>query len=377
MKSIKSLLLILLISSLPFPSYSIFNNNSPSSSIFKSSVSKSKSLFKVDPSKIITLLCKHGNIVLPSTVQADLQIIAKVCHATSTSLDLIEKELIVEGFTISHPDQQEASLYVEKFILKWDSYRKPCLEITLGDVHLLMEFLNLILTKNNWHELQEMGFPPVLSDDTTTSSTTTDTSFIRIGSFDAVGEVRLKLKSRPLSKELCEDVVLDLDKLSELNRKIVKKSNAANGRVGCTTEELYEILQSYIEDKIKALVKSILRDPQYAVKDVKNLLNKGKNVAKAYMDGVGEKADDTLQKKIEKVTGLKKDDVNFAKDLLNSNSDAILAHIAKIKKKREMKEQDQEFDTGLKAEDVDFQKGMTFAADILNKYREEKANGDY
>lgn len=110
---------------------------------------------------------------------------------------------------------------------------------------------------------------------------------------------------------------------------------------------MYDIIQSYFNDKIKALVKSILKDPQYAVKDVKNLLNKGKNVAKAYMDGVGEKADDTLQKKIEKVTGLKKDDVNFAKDLLNSNSDAILAHIANIQKKREMKEQNQDFDTGL------------------------------
>ena len=259
--------------------------------------------------------------------------------------------MIVEGFTISHPDQEEASLFVEKFILKWDSYRKPCLEITLENVHLLMEFMNLLLTKNNWDELQKLDFPPVLSDDTFSSTTgsAADTSFIRIKSFNATGEVRLKLKSRPLSKELCDDVVLDLDKLSELNRQIIKKANAAKrtGRVGCTTEELYEIIQAYVKDQIKALVKSILKDPQYAVKDVKNLLNKGKNVAKAYMDGVGEKADDTLQKKIEKVTGLKKDDVNFAKDLLNSNSDAILAHIANIKKKREMKEQNQDFDTGL------------------------------
>ena len=340
MKSINSLLLLLFIKAIS--TSAIFNNNSPSSSsIFKPSLQKSKSLFKVDPSKIISLLCKHGNVVLPSTVQTDLQIIAQVCHATSTSLDLIEKELIVEGFTISHPHQEEASLFVEKFLLKWDSYRKPCLEITLENVHLLMEFLNVLLTKNNWDELQELGFPPVfISDDTSSTSTTSsaaDTSFIRIGRLNAGGEVRLKLKSRTLSMELCDDVVLDLDKLSELNRQIINKANAAKrtGRVGCTTEELYDIIQSYVNDKIKALVKSILKDPQYAVKDVKNLLNMGKNVAKAYMDGVGEKADDTLQKKIEKVTGLKKDDVNFAKDLLNSNSDAILAHIANIQKKRE------------------------------------------
>ena len=42
-----------------------------------------------------------------------------------------------------------------------------------------------------------------------------------------------------------------------------------------------------------------------------------------------------------------------------------------------MKEQNQEFDTGLQAEDVDFQKGMTFAADIISKYQEETRNGNY
>ena len=48
-----------------------------------------------------------------------------------------------------------------RLFLRWDSYRRPCIEIVVEDVDVLVDFVNLILSKTNWNELkEEYDFPP-------------------------------------------------------------------------------------------------------------------------------------------------------------------------------------------------------------------------
>lgn len=116
----------------------------------------SKSFLRVDPKKqsLVNLICKHGGIILPKSIERDLKIISEVCHTDEISIDLIGKELWIKNFTVKLPnssDTREVDLRVGQFLLKWNSYLQPVLEIEVEDVDILIEFINLILTRNNWY----------------------------------------------------------------------------------------------------------------------------------------------------------------------------------------------------------------------------------
>jgi hypothetical protein len=114
-----------------------------------------KSFLRVDPKKqsLVNLICKHGGIILPKSIERDLKIISAVCTTDEISIDLIGKELLIKNFTVKLPNSsaaREVDLRVGQFLLKWNSYLQPILEIEVEDVDILIEFVNLILTRNNW-----------------------------------------------------------------------------------------------------------------------------------------------------------------------------------------------------------------------------------
>ena len=129
-----------------------FRDKTPASTMSK------KSLFHVDPQNIIRLICKHGGVVLPESIKKDIDIITSVCECDETSLDLINKELIIKGFRVSLPmkkntrthAREKTALRVGRFSLSWDSFLRPCIDIEVEDVDILIEFINLVLSKNNW-----------------------------------------------------------------------------------------------------------------------------------------------------------------------------------------------------------------------------------
>jgi hypothetical protein len=111
---------------------------------------KWSSMLEVDPSKIISLMMRHGGLLIPKSAEKDLEVFSKVCHADGVKLNVIERKLLVENFTVHLPGKEDA-LKVGRVFLRWDSYRKPCIEIEVDDVAITVEFLNVMLTKNNWY----------------------------------------------------------------------------------------------------------------------------------------------------------------------------------------------------------------------------------
>ena len=113
------------------------------------------SFFKIDPSGLVSTLTKYGNIVLPKSMDHDLKVLERVCLCDLSSVDLINQELDIQNFTISLPghkddDARIPALRVGRLFMKWNSYRRPSLEIELENVDILVEFTNLMLTKTNW-----------------------------------------------------------------------------------------------------------------------------------------------------------------------------------------------------------------------------------
>jgi len=289
-----------------------------------------KSLFHVDPQNIIRLICKHGGVVLPESIKKDIDVISSVCECDETSLDLINKELVVKGFRVSNPHAGEkTALMVGRFSLSWDSYLKPCIDIEVEDVDILIEFINLILSKNNWNELSDIGFPPQLYDE---DDITGGQTFVRVGGIAMKGEIRLKLRSRPLDKDIHEDIVFDFGNLRDLSKQISAVSKVAyekTGRRGCTTEELYDIIQSYFNRQIHQLVKSTALDIALGVlkpenggktaKDAKKILSIGRDVAMRYAKDIEKKADEHVDNNF-KTLGVSRSDFNLmARDILKSS----------------------------------------------------------
>lgn len=222
-------------------------------------------------------MTKRGGLVLPKSVRDDLRIFGKVCKCRSAYLDVLNRELEVRNFTVSLPPSLSEgrggegeggnALSIGRFYVKWDSYVRPCVEVEVGDVGVLVEFLNLILTRNNWNELKDVGFPPALlvtpDDVPPTPSKKSTSTFVRVGSVDLSGHVVLRLHSRPLDQPVVPDLILDLDSLDELNSLIRSESSKkkdAGERRGCTTEDLYNIVQSYFAAKIRSLLSAAAVD---------------------------------------------------------------------------------------------------------------------
>ena len=137
----------------------IFSSGGPSISPDRQQHTKKDYHFRVDPQNIIRLICKHAGMVLPEYITRDLEVVASVCQCDETSLDLINKELKVRNLRVVLPltkkdgrtNHDRTALNVGAIRLTWDSYLHPCIEVEVEDVDVLVEFINLILTKNNWY----------------------------------------------------------------------------------------------------------------------------------------------------------------------------------------------------------------------------------
>lgn len=108
------------------------------------------SMLEVDPSIIISLMVKHGGLLIPESSKKDLDVLAKVCHADSVQLNILQRKLEVNNFIVQLPGEEEVALRIGRMYLTWDSYLKPCIEIEVDNVYILVEFFNLILTQTNW-----------------------------------------------------------------------------------------------------------------------------------------------------------------------------------------------------------------------------------
>lgn len=132
-----------------------FFSGKTNSTTKSSSISSSWST--VDPSKIISLMIKHGGLVIPDYdgIKQDLDVLSKVCHASKVELNVYERKLIVYDFTVDLPEEHHHStpppaIRIKRLYISWDSYLKPCLEIEINDVDIVLEFFNVLLTNHNW-----------------------------------------------------------------------------------------------------------------------------------------------------------------------------------------------------------------------------------
>lgn len=110
---------------------------------------KWSSMLEIDPAKMVSIMMKHGGLLIPKSSKKDLEVFAKVCKADRVRLNVMKRKLEVQNFVVQLPGEEEA-LRIGRVYIQWDSYLKPCIEVAVDDVSMLVEFFNLILTRTNW-----------------------------------------------------------------------------------------------------------------------------------------------------------------------------------------------------------------------------------
>jgi hypothetical protein len=109
------------------------------------------SMLTVDPSNIVSLMIKHGGLLVSKSIDADLKLISKFCHTGECQVNVVEKQLLIRDFSVRLPGSAgHEALRIGRIALRWNSYLKPCVEVEVDDVDVLVEFLNVLLTRNNW-----------------------------------------------------------------------------------------------------------------------------------------------------------------------------------------------------------------------------------
>ena len=58
-------------------------------------------MLSVDPSKILSTLVKRGGLLIPDSVEKEIDALKQVLHVEEAELNLIEKQLILYNFTIA------------------------------------------------------------------------------------------------------------------------------------------------------------------------------------------------------------------------------------------------------------------------------------
>ena len=107
------------------------------------------SYITVDASNILSVLVDKAGFFL----DPQLRNLRQFVHCDEAKLNVARKELIISNFTVSLPSSSTSSqdsLKIGRIHVTWDSYSRPCLDIEVENVDILVEFVNLLFSRNNW-----------------------------------------------------------------------------------------------------------------------------------------------------------------------------------------------------------------------------------
>ncbi|KAG7339125.1 hypothetical protein IV203_017702 [Nitzschia inconspicua] len=251
---------------------------------------KWSSYVTVDATKLVSYLVNHGGLVLPKSTKEEIKVFGRVCHVDEILLNVMQRRLQVRNFTIhTEGDHEDVALRIGRLYVEWSSYRKPCLSIEVDDVDILVEFLNIVLSRNNWNNLKDSGFPP--------QCTQTNVDFS--------GNITCTFRSKPLKKEIAV-LQFDLDSFDEVDRQIRERSDdnlIQTGRKGCTTDELYDIVKSFFARKIKEMAASNVEDAlngreMSTLQGIKRAWSSTSNSATGYVDDARDWTEGKLRGKL-------------------------------------------------------------------------------
>jgi hypothetical protein len=111
-------------------------------------------MWNVDPTMILSILVSRGAFTHTRLCSSRNSRIAKGISRRRGQIKRCgETEGILYNLTIALEGQGDA-IRIGRVFVHWDSYSEPCLDVEVDDVHVLVDFTNLILTHNSWNELR-------------------------------------------------------------------------------------------------------------------------------------------------------------------------------------------------------------------------------
>lgn len=278
---------------------------------------RSSSVFSINPSGILSVLVDVGGLIIPQDVEEDIDIIRECLYVKDAELNMVQKHVVLYDCQIGLQNQTLPALRVGRIFVRWDSFRKPCVEIEVNGIDITVEFTNLRLTRSNWNELVDFGFPPFFEEKRKgkkqsrspkrTRRRDVENAFILFNNIDLSGNITLQLASRPLEKTIGR-MSLDMNATDDLGPQIQSLSEwnlRRSGRKGCTPKQLTDLLQSYFSEKIKTIipksVQFIAEEPREALQMAGRLLDGATEYAGEAVEMARENSHDAFESRWSKL----------------------------------------------------------------------------
>lgn len=168
-----------------------------------------------------------------------------------------------------------------------------------------------------------------------------DMDMLRICSLQLRGNIKLRTYSRPLDQAIAPDFLFDLAMLDDLMNQIQVAANenqSSDGQIGCTTEDVYDIIANYVNEKVRKVLTSTVKDLAKAhiypdsyesttIRDTKKAFSTAFDTITSYTDKVVSKSEKEMKSKLEnrlKDWGLNSEQVvGVLKEVAKAASDVI------------------------------------------------------
>lgn len=235
----------------------------------------------VNPIRLLSPFVNTAKAVAPASVRRNIDLFEELFKVKGAEWSIFHQRVVLDHCILRLRDQPFPALSIGRLDVHWDSLITPTIDIEVDDVVINVEFTNMSLSRSNWDELNE-GIAPLVSSYESTcrwfgwdKSSDENDDFLQFNSISLLGNLTLSLRSRPLGKELASlSLKMSIGDLSDKIKRLAEKNFQMHGRRGCTPVELTTVLKQYFASRLRSLLKEIARDPQRAIDQKENLVQK-------------------------------------------------------------------------------------------------------
>jgi hypothetical protein len=236
--------------------------------------------WSVNPIRLASPFLNTAKTVAPASVQHNIDLLKGLFDIKEAKWSIFQQRVVLGRCVLRLRDQPSPALTIGRLDVHWDSLTTPTVDIEIEDVSINIEFTNVLMSRNNWNEINEGVAPLITSYESTSrwfgwekATEGVEEEFLQFNRITLLGNLTLGLRSRPLKKDLAKvSLKMSIGDLTDKIEKVAETNFNRHGRRGCSTTELTALLRQYFTTRLQALLKEIARDPQKVIEQKDQLV---------------------------------------------------------------------------------------------------------
>lgn len=273
--------------------------------VTKVAIERKTNSWSINPIRLLSPLVNTAKTLAPASVRRNIDLLEGLFDVKDAKWSIFHQRVVLDRCTLRLRNQPRPALTIGRLDIHWDSLTTPTVDIEIGDVLINVEFTNMLMSRNNWDELNE-GIAPLVTSYESTSRwfgwdkpSEQEDEFLQFNRISLLGNLTLALRSRPLGKELTKlSLKMSVGDLSDKIEKMAEKNLQRHGRRGCTTTDLTNLLKQYFASRLRSLLKEIAKDPQRTIEQKDYLVQEAQALISRCTTDVSTKVSDSMRQQL-------------------------------------------------------------------------------